>query len=421
MTILRGLRELRSGLEGTLPLTSSALLDWLGGWRTEAGVDVSETSALSMSAVYRSVNLISSLGGALPVEVVKTGTKERVGSELLEDPNPDMTAYDLWKLSLAHRLLWGNSYAQKIRHRGSGQVAELWPVTPSRVQVERVRAADRPLGSVKVFWVTDDWGEVHRLTSFEILHVPGLGYDGVTGCSPVRLASQGIGLGLAAERYGARLFGSGNLMSGILQTEQRLQPEDARRLKERWAAKVSGLDRAHEIAVLDNGAKFQQVQMPNSDAQFIESRQFQTVEIARFFGVPLFLLMSTEKTTSWGTGLEQQAIGFVTFDLHPTWLAPQEQWITKDLLGRGLRARYDVDGLLRGDSKARAEFYRVMREVGAYSANDIRDKEDETPIAGGDTYLRPLNMVPLGAQPDPVPDEEPPGGPDNDDQDEDKD
>jgi HK97 family phage portal protein len=153
--------------------------------------------------------------------------------------------------------------------------------------------------------------------------------------------------------------------------------------------------------VLDSGASFKPITMPNTDAQFLESRQFQVVEVARMFGVPPFLLMSTEKSTSWGTGLEQQAQGWVTFDLAPTWLAPTEQRITKELLPADQYAKYALQGLLRGDSSSRATFYRAMRDIGAFSANDIRALEDMPPIVGpeGDAYLQPTYMAPLGSDP----------------------
>jgi HK97 family phage portal protein len=188
-------------------------------------------------------------------------------------------------------------------------------------------------------------------------------------------------------------------MSGILQTEQRLTEDQAEAVKGRWKSKVSGLARAHETAILDAGLKFQSMTMPNSDAQFLESRIFQTGEVGRIFGVPAFLLGMTEKSTSWGTGLEQQATGWVVFDLGPQWLAPTEQRITKELTGSGVYAKYSAQGLMRGDSTARAAFYRVMREVGAFSANDILELEDRPGIGpDGDTRLQPKNMDPLGTE-----------------------
>lgn len=399
---LFGLFDRRSIENPQIPLTSSALLEWMGGGRTSAGKTVSERGSLAMSAVWRCTALISGVSAALPLHAHTQGRTERrdhafapVEVSILRNPHPELTRLELWRLTYVHRCLWGNAYVQKIRDVG-GRVRELWPITPDRVRVERVQPSDANRGG-KVFVVTDDWGKVRELTSREILHLPGLGYDGVSGVSPIRAAQQAIGLGLSAEEYGAKLFASGNMMGGILQTEARLDKPAADALKERWKAKVAGLDNAHDIAVLDSGASFQPVTMPAKDSQFLESRAFEVEEIARFFGVPHFLIGLTAKSTSWGTGLEQQAIGWVKFDLQPNWLAPTEQRITKELLTGGVDARYKLEGLLRGDSQARSEFYRVMREVGAMSANDIRELEDMPPIDGGDTYLQPMNMVPLGS------------------------
>jgi len=393
---LFGLFERRASVEDpAVPLTSPTLLELLGGAPTEAGVPVTPTGSLAMPAVWRCVALISSVSASLPLHTYRGRDRERTENRLLADPHPELTPYDLWRITYVHRCLWGNAYLQKVRHVGSGQVVELWPIRPERVRVGRVSPAEVPGG--KVFEVTDDEGRTHVLTSADVLHLPGLGYDGITGVSPIRAAQQGIGMGLAAEQAAARFFGSGNMLGGILQTEQRLTAEQAEALKARWQAKVGGVGHAHEIAVLDSGASFQPIGVPNRDAQFLESRQFQVIEIARMFGVPPFLLMETDKATSWGTGLEQQALGFVQFDLHPTWLRPTEQRVTKGLLPRGTYAEYAVEGLLRGDSRSRAEFYRAMRELGVYSANDIRRLENLPPIPGGDTYIQPLNMGPLGA------------------------
>ena len=393
---LFGLFEHRASPENpAVPLTSTALLEWMGGQRTASGVQVTERGALAMSAVWRCTALISGVSAALPLHVFAEGTKDRLPAPLLADPHPELTRLELWRLTFVHRCLWGNAFAQKIRDRG-GQLRELWPITPDRVQVDRERPSDaNPSG--KWFGVTDDWGVYHRLTPRHILHLPGLGYDGLQGMSPISAARQAIGLGLSAEEYGARLFGSGNMMGGLLTTDQQLTNDQADALKQRWKAKVTGLQNAHDVAVLDSGASFTPVTMPAKDSQFLESREFGVEEIARFFGVPHFLLGLTSKSTSWGTGLEQQATGWVRFDLAPAWLAPTEQRITKELLTGGAEARYRVEGLLRGDSAARAEMYRVMREVGAFSGDDIRDLEDRPPLPDGQGqgYWRPANMVPI--------------------------
>lgn len=417
---MSGLFGLFRSLENpAVPLTDASLLEWMGGDPTASGVTVTAENALGMPAVWRAIWVVSSVSASLPLHTYDDETKARTKNPLLRDPNPELTDFELWRLSYVHRCTHGNSYLQKIRN-GAGQVVELWPIRPERMKVTKTKKREGL--PAKLFEVTDDNGRVHDLSSREILHIPGFGYDGVTGLSPIRAHRHGIGLALAAEKSGGKFFGQGAMLSGVLQTEQRLDSKQADHLKQRWKAKVSGTENAYDVAVLDSGAKFEPITMPYRDAQFIESRAFQIPEAARMFGVPMFLMLHTEKNTSWGTGLEQQALGWVQFDLGPAWLKPTERRITKELVwpvAPEEYAEYTVDGLLRGDSKARAEFYRVMREVGAMSANDIRAKENEPPVEGGDTYLQPLNMAPLGSEsvdPAPQPDSE---GDDDDDPDSD--
>lgn len=378
-----------------IPLTSASLLSLLGNTSTDAGVSVTPEGSLAMSAVYRGTALISQLGGSLPIKVYDKTTNVSAVSQLLDNPHPEMTDLELWRLSYVHRCLWGNSYFQKVRDN-MRRVVWLYPLSPWRMQVGRAQKPIPENPSGKVFRYTDEWGKHHERTPNEIFHIPAMGYDGVCGVSPVRAAAQAIGLALAAEQSAAKLFGSGNMLSGILQTEQRLTEPQATALQDRWRAKFGGSDRAHEVAVLDAGASFQAMTMPSRDAQMLESRDFEITELARYFGVPPYLMFQTDRSTSWGTAIEQQAVGFVKFDLHPGWLAPTEARITKELLPQGRRAKYKIEGLLRGDTLARAEFYRVMREVGAFSANDIRELEDMTPVEGGDMHLQPMNMMPLG-------------------------
>lgn len=388
---LFGLFQTRESLEDpATPLTNSGLLSWLVGPTTDSGIHVDSYSSMKMAAFYRGTTLLANLGGALPIKVYKAGTKQPTTNPLLAKPHPDMTPLEFWRLSYMHRILFGNFYAQKIYTRGSGRIDTLEPIDPTRVKVGKVPTTDaNPQG--KVFEFTDDAGKKHALTAREVFHIPGLGYDGYCGMSVVRFAAQAIGMALAAEKYGARLFGSGNLMSGLLQTDQTLTKDQAETLQERWERMNQGIHKSHRTAILDAGAKFQTLTMPNDDAQLLESRDFQVTEIARFLGIPPYLMFQTEKQTSWGTGLEQQARGFTQFDLHPAWLGPTEQRVTKELLtNTGNEARYDMNMLMRGDSIARAEYYRVMREAGVLNPNEIRDSEDLPPREGGDVYLDPM-------------------------------
>ena len=398
---LFGLFERRGSLENPeVPLTDLSLLSWMTGPVTDSGVPINEMTAMRMAAVYRATSLVSGLCGALPIKVYKRGTKDPGKSELLDEPHPDMTRLELWRLTGVHRCLWGNAYLQKIYTKGTNRIAYLEPITPSRVTVTRARPIPaNPSG--KIFKVTDDHGVVQPMTPNEILHIPGLGYDGRVGFSPIKMAAQAIGVSLAAEAYGAKLFGSGNLLSGYLTAEGRIEQEDAEKLQARWAEKTAGLDRAHKIAVLDSGLKFQSLTMPNDDAELLASRDFQVTELCRFYGVPPYLMFQTEKTTSWGQGLEQQARGFVQFDLNTAWTAPLEQRITKELLKKSLEARYDMNDLMRGDSIARAQYYAVLREAGVLSADDIRYAEDMAPLPNGQgqTYIQPSIQAPMGSDP----------------------
>lgn len=401
MTFLDALRgpETRASVESPLvPLTSTTLLDWMSAPKSSAGISVTESSSLGMSAVWRAVNLIAGTCASLPLHAYlkdDDDVQRRVPANqrpaiLLRDPHPDMTRFEVWEVAYAHLALWGNAYLQTLRN-GAGQITELWPIHPSRVKPGRAKDL------TKVYVIDGDLE--HPKFDDGILHIPGFGYDGVMGLSPIQLARQGIGLSLAAEEYGAKLFGSGSLASGLLTTEKGLTEPQATALKERWAAKTKGMQNAHEVAILDNGAKFQQLSIPPEDAQFIESRRFQVAEVARMFGVPPHMLMETDKSTSWGSGIEQQGIGFVVYTLRP-WLTRVEQRVSRMLKPDTIFASYSVEGLLRGDSTQRAAFYKAMWEIGVYSTNDILRLENQAPVDGGNIRYRPLNMGVLG-EPDP--------------------
>jgi HK97 family phage portal protein len=229
-------------------------------------------------------------------------------------------------------------------------------------------------------------------------------------------------MALAAEEFGAKFFGSGSMMSGILQTENRLEQPQAERLKRAWQAKVGGIGNAHEAVVLDGGTKFQPMSIPPVDAQFIESRGFQVTEVARMFGIPPHMLMQTDKSTSWGTGIEQQGIGFVTYTMR-NWLTRVEQRVTKLLQPGSVYAKYTVEGLLAGDSTAQAAWFTSMNGIGVLSVNEIRALKELPPVKGGNVRYRPLNMGVLGQEqpppaPAPAPTDPPPHDPPSDDEEE---
>jgi HK97 family phage portal protein len=375
-----------------VPLTASNISELFGGQTMASGVRVNEESSFRLSSVFRGLWVSSAVPASLPFHAYRKaedGTRTQArghAADLLENPHPDMTPFELWQTVFLHRRGWGNAYLRLLRNR-LGQIVELWPIHPSRVKVGRESEAGR-----KVYAI-DGGKEV--LGDDQILHLPFMGYDGVCGVSPLRAARQAIGLGLAAEEFGSKLFGSGSLATGILQTEQRLTQEQADALHARWKAKRSGLKSAHETIILDSGAKFQQLTIPPEDAQFLETRRFQTTEMCRFLGIPPFLMFETERSTSWGTGLEQQMMGWVLIDLGPD-LASVEQRVTKILRPEPVYAKFTVEGLLRGDAQARSAFYRSMWDIGALSTNEIRQLEERPGVEGGDMRYRPLNMGELG-------------------------
>jgi HK97 family phage portal protein len=387
----------RNSIESpAVPLTSTTLLDWMGSGPTSAGIAVSETTALGMPAIWRAVNLISGVCGGLPLHAYRATDDDDVrvrmprtsaAAKLLSNPHPDMTQLELWETVYSHLCLWGNAYLRTLRNQND-QVVELWPIHPSRV-----RAGRESENGTKIYQV--DGGEDPH-TDATVLHIPGFGYDGVCGVSPIRFARQGIALGLAAEEYGARLFGNGSLAAGILQTEQRLEQPQADALKARWKARASGIANAHDVVVLDSGAKFQQLSIPPEDAQFIESRRFQITEVARMYGIPPHMMMETDASTSWGSGIEQQAIGFNVYDLR-RWYQRVEQRLSRLMRPAAAFAAYSVEGLLRGDSASRAGFYTQMFHLGVFSTNDIRRLENLPPVEGGNTRYRELNLGELGA------------------------
>lgn len=399
MPVFRRLLEQRSLNNPSVPLSSAALSEWLDGVPSYTGVKVTEKSAMRLIAVHRCVELIAGTCAGLPIKAYKTGTRQTVAAPVLEDPHPDLTAFEVWEIGYASLLLWGNAYFRKMRD-GTGRIRYLWPIQPHRVTVDMIDPTlDNPGG--KVFAITDQGGKQVPYTKNEILHIPGLGYDGRVGLSRIQLATQAIGLGMAAEEYAARFYGSGSLQSGILTTDGKLNEEQATTLKARWKSKVGGLANAHEIAVLDSGAKFQAVSISPKDAELIASSHWNSGQIAMLFGLPPHAIGLIEKATSWGTGIEQQTIGMIQYTLQPSYLTRIEQRLTKEvLMNPSVYAEYNVEGLLRGDSKARSTFYAQMVAIRAMNPNEVRARENMEPYDGGDEFLNP-NITPQVIEPDP--------------------
>jgi HK97 family phage portal protein len=383
--------------------------DWMRGtplWsrETASGRSVTPGESLQLVAVFACVSLIAETIGTLPLIVYRNlpnNGRERDPQHpmypvLHTRPNPEMTSVEYREAMVGHLALRGNAYSQKLPLRNGGW--ELWPLRPDRMTVFRD-------GRHLRYLYTLPSGEQRKLAPSEVMHIRGMSSDGLIGYSRVTLAREAIGVGLALEEYSARLFSNGAQPGGVLQTPGALSAPAYERLKSSWEAAHQGLDNAHRVAILEEGVEFKSVSLSAVDAQFLEQRRYSRSEIATLFRVPPHMIGDVERSTSWGTGIEQQGIGFVTHTLRP-YLVRIEQRIGLDLMPEPTHfAEFLVDGLLRGDLKTRMESYALMRMWGLRSANDIARLENWTPIPadqGGDTLLVPMNMTParqIGEEP----------------------
>jgi HK97 family phage portal protein len=309
-----------------------------------------------------------------------------------------MTSFVFRETLMSHLLLWGNAYAQILRN-GRGQPIALYPLLPNKMEVSR--AANGELiytyrRDSEESRINPNSGTV-TLRRDEILHIPGLGFDGLIGYSPIAMAKNAIGMSLATEEYGASFFANGANPGGVLEHPGVIK--DIQRVKDSWNSAYQGSGNAHRIAVLEEGMKFQAIGIPPEQAQFLETRKFQINEIARIFRIPPHMVGDLEKSSF--SNIEQQSLEFVKYTLDP-WVVRWEQSLQQSLLlpseKNSIFIKFNVDGLLRGDYQSRMNGYAVGRQNGWLSANDIRELEDMNRIPaeeGGDLYLVNGNMLPL--------------------------
>nr|WP_237727992.1 phage portal protein [Cellulomonas sp. APG4] len=390
------------------PLTGGRLMSELDGpgdlWSNGATGD-----PLSVGAALRCVQILAAGVAGCPIKVRERGSREDVRIPALVAERAGTTPFEMWETAVSHLALWGNAYIRKVRAR-DGRIVELVPIHPARVRVEVVDGDAVGLPYVKKFTVD---GKL-PLTEREIMHIPNLSTDGVQGVSVVGRVRRTFGLASHAERLADQMYEKGMLQSGFLSTDADLDEDKATILKDRWRAKLAGIDNAYEVAVLDKGTKFHQLSMSPADAQFLETRKFQTTEIARLFGVPGWIINDQEKSTSWGSGMEQQFIAFVVITLKP-YFHRIEQRITREICDPTTeKAEFKVEGLLRGDSKARAAFYASGIQHGWMVPNEPRELEDMAPVPWGNEPYRPYNAS-ASSQTDN--DDDTPGGDDDDDAD----
>jgi HK97 family phage portal protein len=370
-----------------------------GGAKNSAGVPVNEQTALTYAAFWAAVSIISSDVASLPLILYKRGQqggKERHTSHKLykilhDEPNPEMSSVTFRETLQGHALTWGNGYAE-IQRDGANGVKALWPITPDRVTVFR----DERTLEVRYRVARAGGGEV-EIPARDMLHVPGFGFDGLTGYSVVGTARESLGLGIATERFGATFFGNGSTFGGVLQHPQVLGAEGAKSLRDSIAGMHQGVERSHKFLVLEEGMTYQRLGIPPNDAQFLETRKFQIAEIARWFQIPPHKLGDLERATF--SNIEEQNLDYYTATLRK-WLVRWEQEINRKLISpleRNIQfAEHMIDGLLRGDIARRYSAYATGRQWGWLSVDDIRERENMNPLddGSGKSYLVPSNMMP---------------------------
>jgi len=356
-------------------------------------------AALSVSAVWRAASLLANVAASMPLHVYQDGSAGRQQIKLASEfaiwskPNPEVNKFVFWSTVFFHLVLNGNAYIYVVPAADTSRrrPAELWPVEPGRVRVERVEGRKQYIIDSRT--LARDW-----VAGGEIVHVQGLGTDGLRGLSPIALFAQSLGLALAAEEYAGAFFGNGSLPGGYLSSEQDITAAQAQAISEAWETHHRGTGNAHRVAVLGKGTKWNHTSLNPEDAQLLATRQFQVSDVARMFGVPEHLLGSHDKQSSWGTGIAEQNRGLLVYTLDP-YVQNMELTISEELLMPSNHyAKFSREGLLRGDPGQRADFYSKLVALGVLTPNEIREKEDMEGIgADGDVRLRPANFVPLNA------------------------
>lgn len=394
MTAARLLRA--SGLNNpAVPLTAESLAEWLQP-RSKAGARVSNARVHGLPAYYRALAIRSGVEAALPLKVYRRNSRERVQQRTLADaPCPGFTPF-LWRQTMRmNGIGWGNAYAHKI-YNGADVVVEARPIHPSRVREEPIDVTEEnPKGLL--YLVTDRQGREFRWGPREVFHAPWMAPDGKVGLSPLHLFRESFGTAIAADDAAASLFANGNRLAGVLQAKKKLVPGGATKLKSRWREATAGAESTGDIVVLDQDTEFKSISIPPRDAELLLSRQWSVTEIARMVGVMPHMIGDTERSTSWGSGIESQFIGWVQTVVYPE-LVNFEQMFTADLLPGGWSsgawfAEHALEGLLRGDSAARATFYTNAIQWGWMSRNEVRTRENLEPQDGLDDFLTPSNMT----------------------------
>lgn len=404
---MSGLLERLLERRSTLAVPDRFLTDFFtGGVQSQSGVTVSPEVAMGYIPYVAAVKIIAESVATLPLPLYRRITNGRyrdfrhpLYSVLHDQANPEMTAFEFREILTAHCCSWGNGYAEKLRG-GDGQVRELWPLRPDHMTVRRNEERQ-----IEYVYRIPGQNVSVVLPRSEVFHLRGLSFDGLVGYSVIKShAREAIGLGLAAEQFGERFFANDARPGVYFLAPKGMTKEAKENFIRRWRESHEGSGSSHRTAVLEDGMDIKTVGIPPEDAQFLETRRFQVQEIARLFRIPPHMLGDVTGSTSWGTGIEQQQIGFVSHTLG-SWLKRWEQAISRDLILPDERqfvyAEFLVDGFLRGDTAARWTAYREGWQTGVFSPDDIRAMENMNPLpdGAGQTYYVPMNFMPAGTEP----------------------
>lgn len=367
------------------------------GTETDAGVTVSHETAVRMTAVYACVRLRAETIASLPADVFRrvAGTRTPVDPQpsWIRQPNPDTTWFEFVEQINRGLDTDGNAYVLIAARDLLGFPRELWTINPREVEVRRENG--------RLVFV---WGGSEVLSRFDalanpggdVLHIKNVTNGGDKGLSPIAVAREAIGLGLAAQKFGARFFGAGQAASGLIElpeSDPKKSREHLEMMAESFTDRHGGVGKSHLPGVLTGGAKWTQLTIPPDQAQFLETRKFQVTEIARIYGIPPHMIGEVDRSTSWGSGIEQQSIGFVQYSLAPRLVRLEHAF--NQLTPRGQFIKWNVNGLLRGDMRARAEFYAKGIDRGWFLRSDARELEDMPPVDGLDRPVLPSNFVVL--------------------------
>lgn len=370
------------------------LRDFLGQASAKSGVPVTHKTALQAVTAFACARVISEGLAQVPFRIMQTKDRSRLPAVdhanydlIAHQPNEWMTSFELRELIGIHLAFAGRAYLVKVRGRG-GRIAELLPYEPSMVRVKREGWSLR-------YWVRLEGGGEQEIPAADMWHLRGPSWNGWQGLDGVKLAAEAIGLAVATEEHGARLFANGAQPGGLLSSDAVLNPEQRAALRDSWQATQGGLRNAHKTAVLWGGMKWQPMVQQNDQAQYLETRRMQVEEVCRAFRVLPIMVGHSDKTATYASA-EQMFLAHQIHTMGP-WYARIEASAALALLSKEDRAaghycKFFQNAMMRGAMKDRAEYYAKMYGIGALNPNEIREYEDENPYDGGDAYRVPLNM-----------------------------